>query len=260
MKKIRILSIVLCTILLLSVLVACDVSDVIANVNVGKPTVESAIINLRTLPYKLTMTQKTEYSGTMFAGYSKEETSVTYVDGNNYYMQFTESGMDTEITLFDGVLYTNIGGEYKYKQTIPMDEFEEALQEFVQIYDVTSFEEENFANVKKVENADGSVTYTYSNMSGELENFLNNSFGDLADITIDNDSVVYVFTIDSNGRLIYSTMNLEFTVTMSAMLGGLSTTATSYITAEYDYDDIKEIVAPEDADEYVELEDGNLFG
>ena len=217
MKITKLISCLLALVCAASIMVACDIEG-LGNKEPETPAeyYTYACDYMLSHPYK----QTTVTTVTM-DNYDMDETSstsVTYMDGNNYYQ--SESGMTT--TFYDGTMYVDYLGR-KRKAEIDLEELGESFG-LSEDYFGMAKDSITDESIKLTENADGTKTLEF-------------------EITLPVvGATKYVMTLDASNRVVC------YTLTMSMSVMGYT-----YVTVEectIEYGEQYKVTPPEDADEY----------
>lgn len=263
----KIIAVFVCLAAMLTFFASCDFGEVEVPSSPENEEVLAAFEKSFSAPYKMTENGKTEFveGDSTFASSEEEYTTVFYMDGRNYYTENTEGGTKTVTTFVDETMYINDNGS-KYKYSVPISQWEDYLKDTIG----EAFPDEallvNYQEVKRVKNADGTVTFTYTKP-------LNNPKFDVMDmdytiggvrttVKTDKDSVVCIYVIGTDGRIKSSHISMQYTMSVVSEKPAVSYTTTmkTGVYTEYDYEDVRTVTVPEDADEYTESGLGGIFG
>lgn len=260
----RIIAIVISAVMLMALFASCDVLDNLGgSSDNGEGTVNGEVLaalkKTETLRYKMTENSKTqtiEMTGDQNLVDDSDTTTVFYMDGRNFYSKTTAGGVETVTVFVDDTMYMNAGG-VKTKYEIPLSKWEEQLKEYLgEDKDMTLADLVNFQGVERVENADGTVTITYTKPS-ETPKFNVTEYnytiaGVTSSLKLDKDSAVFTYVIDSEGRIksTYFCLYITMSIVSEATSYSASATYKSETYTEYDYEDTMVVTVPEDADEY----------
>lgn len=198
--------------------------------------------------YELTMTQiqKTEYGESIIATNIK---TVLKLDGQKVYVK-TESKdtpyMDSEMWFVDGISYISSMGE-KYYEKSDFEDFMLGVAVDADIYsmDITA---EEFKKTTVVKYSDGTYGIRFDMIKDFAEEMSDESdiMEELADIT----EFVYEIELSESGKVIGLTLNMEFGMEM----GGIHVNSKSETNFVFENVGKTIVSAPEDADDYEELE------
>ena len=254
----RFLAAVLCVIAAFTLLASCDNR---VTVNGDVPSLDTRVLEAfektDSAPYRMTVTNNVVFiSGDGFLNEdSGVHTAVIYMDGKNFYAENDEDGVKTVAILVGETLYMNIGGA-KSKYDVPLAQWELKYNELVGSLVPDEMSLLNFQDVTEVVNDDGSITATYKIPIPDAEfNMYDYSYtvsGVTASYKVDTDSVVYEFVIGADGRIKSTRSTMTMKVSVWSYDGSISSSATvsEDVYTVYDYEDVKEVTAPSDADEY----------
>lgn len=263
MKKImKLLSLILCGVLILTTFASCvdekndETDDVVMKAGSLLDRVKITTTTVKKLDdFIITVegvsaAEKEALESIYKQSYNQTSESVTYYDGNNY-VAFEEDG---NTTVFENVLYLESSG-LKYKMDFSADGIVNAA-DF--ITDELDFQTglETFESYEITENADGSVTIKASGNknAGYVSDLL-----DSADNLSVGTAAEYVIEIDSDGR--FSSIYTKAVVVVALMeLGqGYYIKTTTEDTSVFDYSDVIQVTAPADADEYEKISEEDLW-
>lgn len=267
MKIKRLLALVVCAVIILTFFVSCEELDeqVLPKTTIDEE-VNSAIVKTASLLHKATIAQKinlnTENETVENILAQKNGENVVFVDGKNIYTETEQNGVVSKAIFYDGVMYMDVMG-MKYKYEVPLEEAEQKINDIISSYDATALKEANFESVLRTVGEDGSVTVTYEKSTKDVDGIFGDIFASIAEVSVDNDTLKYIVIIDSEGRLASVTSYMNIVVMLNPVLTGdttVSIEASVEQITEYDYDDVMTVTAPENADEYVGMNLGDLFG
>ena len=252
----RLFAIVICVIMVLTLLASCD-NKVSEDVVTPDILVLNAFENNATARYKMTVTEKvTVISNEGFPNEGGENSCVIYMDGKNFHATSTDmDGIETVAILVCETLYMNYGG-VKHKYDVPISSWESKYYELVGSTIPTDLDLMKFEEVNEEKNADGSVTVTFKKPIPDAEfdmyDYSYSVSGVTSSYKVDKDSVVYVYVIGADGRVMSSRTNMTATLSVKSLDGSMSYSMTynNDVYAVYDYGDVREVTAPGDADEY----------
>ena len=179
------------------------------------------------------------------------------VDGENFAINMSISGIAMNMTVVDKVLYYDLsmfGETAKMKTTLTDEQYKEITEEDGVQMPVDSA---NFETLT-LETVDGKQVITCTGITTEgteaLNKMMNESVGEMgAEAAISDLS--FKITI-ADGK--YESMALSVTYTVTVEGTSVSTTMT--MNAKYAYDDVKPITAPADADSYEEMDYDEIIG
>ena len=177
------------------------------------------------------------------------------------YTESEENGVVSKMTLCDGIMYMDVMG-MKYKYEVPLEEAEKKINDIVSSYDATTLKEANFESVLRAEGDNGSITVTFEKNTSDVSGAFSEIFAGIADVSVNNDTMKYVVVIDDMGRIASVTSYMDIVITLNPVLTGdkaVGIDASVEQITEYDYNDVMNVTAPENADEYVGMNLGDLF-
>ncbi|MBR4292449.1 MAG: hypothetical protein IKT54_02430 [Clostridia bacterium] len=185
----------------------------------------------------------------------------TIIDGNNLVMNMSMDVMGLTValdaTIVDMVMYYDIelfGASVKMKSTMT----EEQYQEFMEDSNAQMLLLPDYFSEMTVESKDGKKYITCTGLSEDGFKELNDvvaeqleSIGASAEVS----EISYTLTLNK-GKYESIELHCVYTVDMD----GETTTFTMDMSAEYSYDNIAPITVPENADEYEEVDAGEILG
>jgi len=242
MKITKIISVLLCVIMLLTVLVGCEQKK-------AETLLTQAGVQM--LDKQFTMTMTMDYScndaelNEAFATVSDTET-VIVVDGKNVRMDMTV--MDQQITVLcvNNIVYMDIFG-MKVKSFLSDEDYAEMFSENAELADMDL---EDFISIKVEDSANGGKTIICKGFSEELASAMTEGAGavdGVQNIDVDEEGSNVTINLDKDGN--FESIAIELTMTLLVVDKGYVTVDAS-MDYTFDYTKGEKLTYPEDADQY----------
>ncbi len=254
MKLIKIATLMLAIIMIMSLVTACD-----ATTTDPVELQANAALKLLEAPYIMTMDMK--YSSdnedvndilSLAGSSTKIEMNI---DGTNFIMTMSAMGEEMSYTFYDSYIYMELMG-MKIKSEVDREEVDDMIGSGMS--GLNDIDVDLFESVE-VKTEDGVKIITckgFKETANETVNSLIESLDEISDgdVTIKKEDFMYVVEIDEEGR--FKSVDMIFSVDLN--IDDEAVTVTYNAEIDFDYEKAVKVTLPEDADEYTDS--GNMFG
>lgn len=177
------------------------------------------------------------------------------MDGKNFKVSTGLVGQTMTVLYADGMMYMDAAGA-KIKVAVSEEDYAKVAEEMIGEAEMI-FTSSDFDDVEVVKSSDGTYTVKCNEVSdGALDkvNEFAASYNDMGSFSID--SLRYEMVYDKDGRATVAEIGFEMAVDMD----GVSAAVSVKSVATYAYEGAKNITAPADADQYTEMDFGDIMG
>ena len=253
MKKTRVLALLLVLAAMLTALSSCGLTPTSAIANAEKALTKA--------PYKIEMEMDLTCADKTYASIIEAmNTEMTmFVDGDNFQMGVSATGVDMTVTYVDGTAYSSMsafGQIVRQKATLTEEQKAEFLEKNGASVGVDAID---FGSLSMTKDEDGDKIITCTELPEEaLNELMESTLGDMGagEISMTAKDVKMTIELD-DGK--YDTVTLTLTYVMT--VAGETVEIGARIELEYDYgDDAKTVTAPKDADTYETADYEDIFG
>ena len=253
MKTTKILALLMAIATLLCALTSCGLTPASAIAKAEKALAEA--------PYKIKMEMDLTCADKTYASiFEAMNTKMTmFVDGDNFQMGLSMSGVDVTVTYVDGTAYYSMsayGQSVRQKVTLTEEQKAEFMEKNGASVGVDAVD---FSSLSMTKDEDGDKIITCTELpEAALNELIESTLGDMATdgISMTAKDVKMIVELD-DGK--YDTVTLTLTYVMT--VAGQTVEIGAVIELEYDYgDDAKTVTAPKDASSYQTADYEDIFG